>query len=273
MNILVTINKNYLRQLLILLKSLQKSNDNVLFDVFVMAKDITDLDIKNIQENLSKKITIHLINIPDSEIDNFPVVEKRYPIEIYFRLFATKYLPEDIDKILYLDTDIVVINSLQKLYDMDFLDNYFITTTHVRKFIHKFHEVRLNMNNSNVYVNTGVLLMNLKALRKTNIERDVINFVDKNKYKLMLPDQDILSALYGDKVMLVDALIYNLGERGYNLYNLNNKNKIDLNWLRKNSVIIHYYGRNKPWGKNYRGELNVFYNEIVDEMEVIHKNV
>lgn len=124
---------------------------------------------------------------------------------------------------------------------MNFQDNYFIATTHVRKLIHKFHEVRLNMNSSNVYVNTGVLLMNLNALRKNNIEGDVINFVNKNKYKLILPDQDILSALYGDKVMLVDSLIYNLGERGYNLYNLNNKNKIGLDWVRKNSFIIHYY--------------------------------
>lgn len=265
MNILVTINRSYLQQLLILLKSLQKSNSNESFDVFVMAKDITNLDIENIKEKLSKKITIHLINICDSEIDNFPVVEKRYPIEIYFRLFATKYLPENIDKILYLDTDIVVINSLKELYNMDFKDNYFIATTHVKKAIHKFHEVRLNMSSDNAYVNTGVLLINLNALRKTNIEKEVINFVNKNKYKLMLPDQDILSALYGDKVLLVDALIYNLGERGYNLYNLNNKNKIDLEWIRKNSAIIHYYGRNKPWHKNYRGELNVFYDELIDE--------
>lgn len=82
MNILVTINRNYLEQLVVLLKSLQKSNHNVLFNIFVMAKDITNLDIKDIEKNLSKKITIHLINIPDSEIDNFPVVEKSYPIEI-----------------------------------------------------------------------------------------------------------------------------------------------------------------------------------------------
>lgn len=269
MNILVTINRNYLEQLVVLLKSLQKSNHNVLFNVFVMAKDITNLDIKDVEKNLSRKITIHLINISDSEIDNFPVVEKRYPIEIYFRLFATKYLPEYIDKILYLDTDIVVNNSLKRLYSMDFQDNYFIATTHVRKLIHKFHEVRLNMNSSNVYVNTGVLLMNLNALRKNDIEGDIINFVNKNKYKLILPDQDILSALYGDKVMLVDSLIYNLGERGYNLYNLNNKNKIGLYWVRKNSVIIHYYGRNKPWRKNYRGELNIFYNELVDELTLL----
>ena len=37
---------------------------------------------------------------------------------------------------------------------------------------------------------------------------------------------------------------------------------IDLDWVRKNAVIIHYYGDNKPWKENYKGILNVFYDEL-----------
>lgn len=61
----------------------------------------------------------------------------------------------------------------------------------------------------------------------------------------------------------MSPLLYNLGDKGLRLHNLNKKNKIDINWVRKNTIVIHYYGRNKPWNKNYDGILNVFYDEII----------
>ena len=42
---------------------------------------------------------------------------------------------------------------------------------------------------------------------------------------------------------------------------------IDLEWVRKNTVIIHYCGRNKPWKKNYIGQLGVFYQQYRAELE------
>lgn len=78
----------------------------------------------------------------------------------------------------------------------------------------------------------------------------------------MLPDQDILTALYGDRVKLLDTMIYNLSDRTLNLYNADPTNeKRDLAWVRENSVVIHYFGRNKPWKENYRGILDIFYYE------------
>jgi len=103
--------------------------------------------------------------------------------------------------------------------------------------------------------------MNLKVLQKIDIVPAIINYAKNNKNILMLPDQDIISALYGDQVKLIDSLIYNLGERTLKFYNLSNPNDIkDLKWIKENTIIIHYYGRNKPWNKNYHGKLNIFYN-------------
>ena len=269
MNILITINQKYIKQVQVLLKSIERTNPKEIFNIYILHKSLTKDDEEKIKRKINpKQFHIQLIKISQSEIEHFPVYEKRYPIEIYFRIFATKYLSKDIDRILYLDTDIVVMNSLKELYNMDFENNYFIATTHIKKVLHKFHEIRLNMPKENIYMNTGVLLMNLKELRKIDIEKEVNEFVNKNKRKLMLPDQDILSTLYGDKVKLIEEIKYNLGERSFNLYNLyNKKKKIDLDWIRKNTVIIHYYGRNKPWNKKYIGKLNRFYNEIVKNLQ------
>lgn len=269
MNILITINKGYVKQLNVLLNSIQYSNSKEKFDVYILHKNLEQSDIENIQGGLDlEKIFIHEIKISKSEIDNFPVYEKRYPVEIYFRIFATKYLPTDLDKVLYLDADTIVINELKELYETDFCGNYFIATTHIRKLLHRFNEIRLDIKEDEPYINTGVLLINLKELRKRNVEKEVMEYIENNKKILMLPDQDIISSIYGNKIKLVDGLKYNLGDRSLNTYNLRNpKNQINLKWVCKNTVVIHYYGRNKPWQKDYVGKLGCFYKKIEKKMK------
>lgn len=264
MNILLTINKKYVKLVNILLNSIQLSNKDTKFDVYILHREL-DIEDKNIIESGLdlNKFNIKMIKIDEEEVKNFPQYQKRYPKEIYFRLFATKYLPENINKILYLDSDTLVINKLDELYNMDFEGNYYVATTHVKKILRKINEVRLRIDDDVPYINTGVLLINLKELRKIDVQKEVCEFVENNSKKLMLPDQDIITALYGNKIKIVDALRYNLGDRDLNLYNLNHiKNPIGLKWVKENTVIIHYYGRNKPWNKNYRGKLGVFYYRL-----------
>lgn len=264
MNILLTINKKYVKLVNILLNSIQLSNKDTKFDVYILHRELDIEDKKIIESGLdSDKFNIKMIKIDEEEVKNFPQYQKRYPKEIYFRLFATKYLPENIDKILYLDSDTLVINKLDELYNMDFEGNFYIATTHVKKILRKINEVRLRIDDDVPYINTGVLLINLKELRKIDVQKEVCEFVENNSKKLMLPDQDIITALYGNKIKIVDALRYNLGDRDLNLYNLNHiKDPIGLKWVKENTVIIHYYGRNKPWNKNYRGKLGVFYYRL-----------
>ena len=121
MNILLTINKKYVKLVNILLNSIQLSNKDTKFDVYILHREL-DIEDKNIIESGLdlNKFNIKMIKIDEEEVKNFPQYQKRYPKEIYFRLFATKYLPENIDKILYLDSDTLVINKLDELYNMDF---------------------------------------------------------------------------------------------------------------------------------------------------------
>ena len=154
MNILITINKKYVKQVNILLNSIQYSNTEESFDVYVLHKDLGKDDLKIITYNLDlKQFQIHLIKITENEIYKFPVYEKRYPVEIYFRIFASKYLPQDLDRILYLDADTIVINPLKELYETDFEDNYYVAATHVKKVLHKLNEIRLNIKEDEPYIN------------------------------------------------------------------------------------------------------------------------
>ena len=273
MNILIAINKGYVNQVNVLLNSIQDTNPDEAFDVYVLHRNLEQKDIEKIQIGLDlEKICVHVIKIPKSEIENFPVYQKRYPVEIYFRIFATKYLPTDLEKILYLDADTIVINELKELYETDFEGNYFVAATHVTKFLHKFNEIRLDIKADEPYINTGVLLINLEELRKRDVEKEVVEYVAKNEKKLMLPDQDIISSIYGNKIKLIDELKYNLGDRNLIAYNLSNPTKpINLKWVCKNTVVIHYYGKNKPWDLKYNGKLGCFYKKIEDKIKEENK--
>ena len=148
MNILVTINAHYIKQLNILLNSIQKSNKDEEFDVYIINRDLNKEQIEQVKNKLDlEKFHIHDIKIDEAEIKDLPVYEQRYPLEIYFRIFAAKYLPTNIDRVLYLDADTLVINKLNELYSMDFEGNYLIATTHISKMLHKFKEIRLDVNN------------------------------------------------------------------------------------------------------------------------------
>lgn len=273
MNILVTLNSNYIKQLIIMIYSILKSNLDVNLNVYIAHKELTEDDFSYIGGYLDKKrCKIISVKVTDEMLKNAPVT-KRYPREMYFRIFAAQFLPKDLDRILYLDPDLVVINPLKELYYTDFEDNYYIAASHVNKGMQKLNEIRLDMEKDAYYINSGVMLMNLKLLREKQDIDSALEYIKKNKNRLLLPDQDVLSGLYGGKTKTVESIIYNLSERYLKLYNINLKNldkRIDIDWVRKNTVVIHYCGRNKPWKDNYIGELDIFYKEyaqMVAEIE------
>jgi lipopolysaccharide biosynthesis glycosyltransferase len=262
MNILVTLNRNYLRQLEVLIHSMLISNPKVNFEFYVISKDLTDFDLEELKKRIdSDAVCFHHLFFDDSLLQGAPT-SSRYPLEIYYRLFAAKVLPESVSRILYLDPDIVVINCLQELYGTDFGDAYFVGATHVRNFLRNLNMIRCKAKKNSHYLNTGVLLMNIEKLREEQNVQDVYDFIEKYKFLLTLPDQDIIFGLYGDRVKLVDYLKYNLSDRILMRERFLTKKKYDVDWVRKNSVIIHYCGRNKPWKPRYRGILDVFYKEI-----------
>lgn len=189
----------------------------------------------------------------------------RYPKTIYYRIFAAKFLPDTMDRVLYLDPDTVVINPLDELYNMEFNGNYYIACSHTKDLLNQLNSLRLGVLENRPYINTGVMMMNLEKLRAEQSEEDVLEYISKKERIFFLPDQDIITALYGDKTIIVDEMKYNLSDRILALRNtIPGDDPIDLEWIEENTVIIHYCGRNKPWNKDYHGALDYFYKELSD---------
>ena len=235
-NILVNINKGYIKHFLTMVNSLSTNNASSEFDIYIMHSNLDDADKAHIQANVAANVNLVYIYMDESLFKGAPKV-KRYPYEIYYRIFAPLLLPESVERVLYLDSDLIVHNNIDELYNMD------------------FDRIRLTVGRSHHYMNTGVMVMNIKELRKVIDTEKIFKFIKRNGWRMYLYDQDVLFKFYGDKIRLIDPKLYNLSDRYITFFNMRTKkkNKIDLNWVENNNVIIHYLGRNKPWKEKYKG--------------------
>lgn len=105
------------------------------------------------------------------------------------RLFAPQYVEDD--KVLYLDSDCVVLKSIDELFEIDLKDNLFAGVIEPSK------------SSSEPYFNAGVLLLNLKQWREENITEKVMNII--NKKFLRYPDQDALNIIGNKRAIQLDC--------------------------------------------------------------------
>lgn len=138
-------------------------------------------------DNLVTKIDV--TDIYMEEFDNCPNENAYCSPYTLLRLFADK-IPEIPDKLLYLDVDILFNREPELLYDVDVEGyEYAAARDHYGKYL-------LNPN----YINAGVLLFNMKEIRKTGLFEKARHLI-KTK-KLMFADQDAVYRSTTAKKML-----------------------------------------------------------------------
>lgn len=267
MNLLFTLNENYLPPFYTLLRSIFYSNSREeVFDIYLMHKDISENQLLRLEAFINNEgHSLHVIDCTNL-FEEDTVVNRYYSIEMYYRLLAPFVLPDKLDRILYLDPDIINLNSFAKFYNQDFKDNLFIATTHeyATKWIQPLNNLRLGTLKSEDYFNTGILLMNLPEIRTKVTPDDIFKAIQTNKNRLVLPDQDIFNHLYWNRIGEADWRIYNLDPRFYSKLKLFFPAIYNQEWVEKNVVFIHYCGKHKPWLENekYRYDLGFYYHEF-----------
>lgn len=252
MNILVAVNDFYIEPLIVMLCSLFENNKDEI-SVYLLYSDISNSNLKKVKKIINKyKNKLYIYKIDNKIFDGIPT--RLFSKETYYRLLCIKYLPENINRILFLDPDIIIRGSIKKLYNKNLDNKYFIgiidnEDNNIKK-IKKLY----NINNNYSYINSGVLLINLKLLRKKIKAEDIIIFIKNNANKLTYLDQDVLNILFYKKISFCNNK-YNFDARFQNvkdciLYFLHYN-------TRKKIIIVHYKGPNKPWKKSYAGKFGI----------------
>lgn len=263
LSLLVSLNENYLPQLRVMLLSLRVNNPQLLCDVYFLHRGIPEEALSSLSEYLKTlRIELFPIEVDQQLFENAPITN-RYPQEMYYRLLAAQLLPSSLDKVLYLDPDILIINSLEPLWQINLGDQLFAAAAHSGKaeLIDGVNNLRLGTNGA--YYNSGVLLINLAQCRKEICPEEIFRYALEHTAELLLPDQDILNALYGQRIFPLDDLIWNYDARNYHDYKLATHGEADINWIMEHTAILHFCGREKPWKPYYYRRFGVLYRHYM----------
>ena len=163
--ILATLDKNYIPYFNVMLSSLLYSNPEEYFNIYIQHTTHEDRDLEESRKLLGERGEIFPVAVCEDSLESAPTTD-RYPKEIYYRIFAAKYLPENINRVLYLDPDLVVNKSLAELYGMPMGTAFFAAASHIGNLLHFINELRLDINSEMPYINSGVMLIDLNAARR-----------------------------------------------------------------------------------------------------------
>jgi len=215
LNIFVTLDRNYLNPLKVMLGSLFLNNSGQKFDIYLAASGIQHEDLNGLKRlNFGGEVNYHFLEIQDEWFEDAPV-GRYYSKAMYYRLLAAQILPDSLDRALYLDPDILVINRINALYDMDLGEKLYAAAMHkgVIGISAPLSKMRLPDYDADEYFNSGVLMMNLQKIREDVKAHDIYEYVRKNAQALLLPDQDILNGLYASRIQPIDESIWNYDAR------------------------------------------------------------
>ncbi len=265
MNVVVSSNSKYVRYLYIMLLSLFESTSAESIQVYVLERDFTVKDrelLKDLSVSYGSKIMF--LDVDEKRFYNLPTSEK-FPLEAYFRLLLVELLPEEIDKALYLDVDIIVRGDLSELYAIN-IDEFIAAVCYdmYRPILDKKKKDMFRRNEDLSYFNSGVMLLNVNKFKK---EFSFDSFMDAARelgYDLQFADQEILNYILYDKVKYLPA-------EKYNYLVLGDAKEED---LFDDTIILHYAGCN-PWQEGPKNDLHriwwryakktPFYTDLLEE--------
>ncbi|WP_127848989.1 glycosyltransferase family 8 protein [Lacticaseibacillus hulanensis] len=259
MNILFTLNSGYLEPLKVALTSIHYNNDEDDVNVWLIHESIPDSELDEVARLTAVfGWTFHPVMVDGSLWQGAPT-EKRYPKEMYFRLLAGEILPGSVHRVLYLDPDVLVINSLMPLWNLDLEGHLLAAATHTKlvDVTTRFNNIRLKTDHA--YYNSGIMLIDLDRARTVIHWEDIKRVLDEIGEYLMLPDQDILNHLYGSDILKIPDERWNYDARSYGTYFVRSRGEQDIHWVMANTSILHFNGKPKPWMARHDNRFTALY--------------
>ena len=210
-NISVCLDKGYVMPIGVMMYSACVNNQDVdidfhvLIDESVNAKDQQDL--KDVVDKFHGKRAL-FYSIKSMTALSFPLVKKHLTRAAYYRLFLSDILSSTIEKVLYLDGDIIVRHSLLPLWKTDLTDYAVGTVMDVCEGdIKKYNRLRYSYQKG--YSNSGVLLINLKYWRDNSITNRFVEYINNYPERIMQEDQDVMNVVLQDRKLMLPVK-YNL---------------------------------------------------------------
>lgn len=253
-----------------------RKKDFLVFHVFHngLSKENLQL-IRQFDDELNQiypsKISLYFIS--DENIQNFKRWGENSSLATYLRLFIPDNLGPDVDKILYLDCDILCVGDIRPLFHENMnsavvacapdpwvgqKDNFIFRSKKIFGM-----PVYLKFTKTNCYFNAGVLLIDLKKWRELKVSEKCLELIHTKR--LPFNDQDALNIVLLGQTKLIETRWNFIGTTNSTIFkkgleNCLSKKSSNITKLIQplltainldNIVIIHYAGSPKPWNNKF----------------------
>lgn len=246
MDVIFATNNNFCQHAAVAIASLLDNNkdENIKIHLFEIQCDIDNIQkIKEVVRKWNSEIIVY--HITPEIFKGFPP-PGNYSIACYLRLLSPTLLRQ-LDKVLYLDCDLVINGSIRELWNLD-ITKYSMGALHDATLSYNIVKDYIGYDYyKEGYINSGVLLINLKYWRENNIQEKLVNFL--NTHTVKLPDQDALNIiLHGTIKFLHPKWNCHVGYFAFPPLVIKEQKKY-IKDLWDKAVIIHFTGPTKPWYK------------------------
>ena len=255
-----------------------------MLSLFKNNKGMDEIHVLYIEHGLTDDNKTKLMEIADQygrtlEFMPMPNWSERLNIELksskkawlgfgYNRLFLTEYLPENIDRVLYLDSDTVIEGNLDELWNLD-LDGYYLAG--VDDCLSSKYRDLIGLSDSDTYCNSGVLLINVKKWRENNIVKSFIEAIVKNNGYFVFNEQSLINSVLGGHIKVLPQK-YNVNSLVY-LYDYEELMKLRKPHEFSYSRDEFYEARNNPIITHYTGNFYVDRRPWIEKSDHPHKQV
>ena len=183
------------------------------------------------------------------------------------RFYLPSLLPEDVDRVMYIDCDTIINGSLSDIpvFDMKGCYAAAVTEPTVMPMIRQ----KCKLDKSVPYHNAGVMVIDLNKWREDDIQEKLIEFYRVHNDELTAPDQDTINIVLKDKIYMLSPK-YNFSNV-YFFYSYKSLSyfqkpapfitKAQYDEANKKPVIIHFLGEDRPWRKGTKHPYSYLYEK------------
>jgi len=246
--IVCTIDNNYIQHCGVMLCSLLSNSQHHEFSFYIIHNGLEVKKRKVLELFLTTFGHSFLFIEIDSKKLEGAVLSDHVTIATYFRLMIPELIDTSIEKILFLDSDIIIRHDITKLWDNDISDY-----THAaveNPCITEDYKQNLGISKNNDYFNAGVMLINLKLWRELEITSKSIQFIQDYPKKIKYWDQDVLNYLLQGKWLNLEPY-WNAQEAFFRDLSASEIGVTPDKFQRArfNPALVHYTGSGicKPW--------------------------
>ena len=243
MDFFVATSRAYFPYLTVMLSSLYQNHQGYPVNVYVIHTELLPDDINLLVEQAGKYgCAVHSLKVDLGPVQAL-ATSRTMSHAAYLRMFAIDVLPPEIDRILYLDADIIVRKPLTALFELD-MEGYLVAACESPSFNSFYYKTQLGIPNGQTYFNSGVMLLHLKEMRREGITLHTLLEVAKaNNRRGICFDQDILNLALGAKLLLLPEEQYNCAPDVFDRLYGDAASK-----AAAFGSVIHYYQQDqKPW--------------------------